>query len=269
MRTSSLVLALLLTASPVQALPDGILEVGAGGAVGAVVGGLVAGGTALVLADQGQSLSGALGVDDSLQQLLLDFYALPAAGALVGAGVGALAVSAWQGHPCSPAVGLAPLGAGVVGGACSVPGLWAAGVAFDEADQADNCGEACGAAIVGLVYGAVGVASFCVGAPVGAGLGGAGGAALVAPEVPPAPPSPPPPASPPPALSPPDAPAPDAPAADSTAPEGPAPGEAAAPSTDDTPPPAPDAAGAPAGPPPAPLETPLETTTPTDEPSAS
>jgi hypothetical protein len=246
MRFSTLALALCVIATPTRALPEGVLEVGAGGAVGAIVGGVVAGGVVLVLADQGESLSRSVGItDDSFQQLLVDFYALPAAGAVVGAGVGAFAMSAWQGRPCAPAVALAPLGAGVVGGVCSLPGMLAAGVAFDEADQADNCGEACGAAIAGVLYGAIGIASFCVGAPIGAGLAGAGGAALVAPdgpaEVPPPPPSPPP--TPPPPIP-----------------------------TDEAPVEAPDAAPEappPAGDPPPVLDPATETTTPTEEPPAS
>lgn len=258
MRTASLALSLVVIAAPARALPEGVLEVGAGSAIGAIVGGLVAGGTVLVLADQDQSLSRSLGVDDSFQQLLVDFYALPAAGALVGAGVGALSVSLWQGRPCSPAVGLAPLGAGVVGGVCSLPGMLAAGVAFDEADQADNCGEACGAAIAGVVYGAVGVASFCVGAPIGAGLGGAGGAALVAPEAP--------------AEVPPPAPAPPTTPTTPTTPEPdtPPPTEAPPAVEDEAPPAAaPETPETPPGDPPPVLEPAAETTTPTEEPPAS
>lgn len=244
-RSASLALALLVIAAPARALPEGVAETGAGSAVGAIVGGLVAGGVVLVLVNQGQSLSRSLGVDDnSALQLTIDFYAPPAAGAILGAGVGALSVSLWQGRGCSPAVGLAPLGAGVLGGVCSLPGMLAAGVAFNEADQADNCSEACGAAIAGVFYGAAGIASFCVVAPIGAALGGSGGAALVAPESPAE-------------IPPPAAPAP-------ATPEAPAP-----PAAPELTSPAPPEAPKPVNEPPAMLDTSAETTTSAEVPPAS
>ena len=178
-------LSAALLSAPAAALPEGSVEVGIGAAVGSGAGAVLGAATAYLLLVNGLSLSSSVGNNDAAAALALDGLALPAIGVVGGAAVGAFAVSAFQGNPISPAPVTAGVGAGVVGSVCAAPFCMAGVSAFDQANQASNCSDACALAIGGLFFFGLSYVTFCATGPVGAGLGGGVGAAFVAPEVPP------------------------------------------------------------------------------------
>jgi hypothetical protein len=187
MRVVCCLLLVVGLSTPVHAMPDGVVEVGGGAALGSAIGGALGGGTVLLLSNNGLAASRALGLQGTIPILLVDFAGPPAVGAVAGAAIGGFVASALRGEPTSPAPVAAACGSLLVGGACAAPGFLGASQSFAEADQAATCTEACVSAAMGLVFAGVGVASFCIGAPIGAGVGGGAGAAIVAPkEVPPA-----------------------------------------------------------------------------------
>jgi hypothetical protein len=187
MRVVFCLLLVVGLSTPVQAMPDGVVEVGGGAALGSAIGGALGGATVLLLSNNGLAVSRALGLQGTIPTLLVDFAGPPAVGAVAGAAIGGFVVSALRGQPTSPAPVAAACGSLVVGGACAAPGFLGAAQSFAEADQAATCTDACVSAAAGLLFAGVGVGSFCIGAPIGAGVGGGAGAAIVAPrEVPPA-----------------------------------------------------------------------------------
>jgi hypothetical protein len=185
-----IVFGLLLAGSlstPASAMPEGVVEVGAAAALGSAIGGALGGATVFLLFNNGFAVSRAVGLEGTTPILLVDYAGPPAVGAVAGAALGGFIASALRGHPASPAPVAAACGSLFVGGACAAPGFLGASQSFAEADQATTCSDACVSAATGLVFAGVGIASFCIGAPIGAGVGGGAGAAIVAPsEVPPA-----------------------------------------------------------------------------------